>query len=53
MNKLDYGEFTEGYTHTHTHQMNQHMQYDLFKTIKEIEKTYDESNKICLKDWIC
>lgn len=41
MNKLDYGEFTEGYiyTHTHAHQMNQHMQYDLFKTIKEIEKT--------------
>lgn len=33
--------------------MNQHMQYDLFKAIKDIEKTYDESNKMCLKDWIC
>lgn len=29
------------------------MQYDLFKAIKDIEKTYDESNKMCLKDWIC
>ena len=27
--------------------------YDLFKAIKDIEKTYDESNKMCLKDWIC